>query len=250
MIKPRYIVPLIKPKEAAAAIQPAPTAHLTYHGGPLISAVEVRAIFWGSAWKENPNSDLIPQLGNFFDFILQSSLMDVLAQYGVAGKPIGHGKYLGPVVTTGPALGDTVSDDEIQQALQGWIENSTIPKPNANSLSFVYLPPGVVSSDGTAQSCTEFCGYHSHINGQIFYAVEPFLDCDGCKAGTGIFDSLTKVSSHELCEAITDPALSGWFDDNGGNEIGDICNENIVTLGGFVIQSEWSNAKNACRIAP
>ena len=96
----------------------------------------------------------------------------------------------------------------------------------------------------------KFCGYHNHAGNSIFYAVEPFVTCSGCTFGHGIFDSLTKVSSHELCEAITDPALNAWFDDNGGNEIGDICNGGVTTLGGFVIQTEWSNRANACVSIP
>jgi hypothetical protein len=36
-------------------------------------------------------------------------------------------------------------------------------------------------------------------------------------------DALTSTSSHELCEAITDPIPGqGWYDDANG-EIGDIC---------------------------
>jgi hypothetical protein len=152
---------------------------------------------------------------------------------------------------TSPALGKKVSDTQIQNALQGWIKTNTVVQPNANTLYFVYLPPGVTSTTPGASSCKQFCGYHDQINGQIFYAVEPYLTCAGCEFGSGVFDSLTKVSSHELCEAITDPALNAWFDSgSGGDEIGDICNGSVTSLGGFVIQSEWSNSKNACVIAP
>jgi hypothetical protein len=242
--RPRNIVPLIAPHEMAA-FAAAPTAHLTNHGGPILTSVQLQAVFWGTAWQQAPQSTLIAQLGSFFTFILQSSLMDLLAEYG----PIGHGQYLGAVNVTTPAIGTTVSDAQIQQALQGWIQGQLVTQPTANTLYFVYLPPGVVSTNGAESSCTQYCGYHNHINGQIFYALEPYIICAGCQFGTGIFDSLTKVSTHELCEAITDPALSAWFDDNTGDEIGDICNGNVTTLGGFVVQTEWSNSQNACLLA-
>jgi hypothetical protein len=245
---PRNIVPLIAPHELEAFATP--TATLTYHGGPVLSAVRVQAIFWGDPWQHTPLNALIPQLGDFFNSILKSSLMDLLAEYSVPGSAIGHGQYLGAVALTTPALGATVSDVQIQQTLQKWISSKTVVQPDANTLYFVYLPPGVVSTLDTAGSCTEYCGYHSHINGQIFYAVEPYLDCRGCMFANGIFESLTKVSSHELCEAITDPALNAWSDDNSGNEIGDICNAGMATLGGFVVQTEWSNAQKACASAP
>jgi hypothetical protein len=56
------------------------------------------------------------------------------------------------------------------------------------------------------------------------------------------------VSSHELVEAITDPALNAWFDPNTSNEIGDICNRQTTQLGDFLIQTEWSNSLGACAI--
>lgn len=245
VIRPQNIVPLITP-EGVRTFSPAATAHLTDHGGPVLKAAEVQAIFWGSAWQQAPQDALIPQLGNFFTFILQSSLMDVLAQYG----SIGHGQYLGAVTLTAPALGSTVSDTQIQQALQDWISSQAVAQPNANTLYFVYLPPGVVSTSGGQSSCTAYCGYHNQINSQIFYAVEPYINCPGCEFGNGIFDSLTKVSSHELCEAITDPALNAWFDSSTGEEIGDICNGSVATLGGFAVQAEWSNRQNACVVKP
>lgn len=244
ILKPRNIVPSITPTELLAFAAPE-TAQLTNHGGPILSSVQVQAIFWGEAWGQSPQSDLIPQFGDFFNFILTSSLMDMLAEYGV-----GHGQYLGAVTLTNPALGMRVSDDQIQQGLQGWIQNQSVSQPGANTLYFVYLPPGVTVDIQGQSSCTDLCGYHNHINGQIFYAVEPYIDCAGCQFGNGIFDSLTKVSSHELCEAVTDPALNAWFDDGSGDEIGDICNGSMMSLGGFIVQGEWSNNQNACVVAP
>lgn len=63
-------------------------------------------------------------------------------------------------------------------------------------------------------------------------------------------DALTGTSSHELCEAITDPVPgTGWYDDRNG-EIGDICAWAFKKLGGHVVQLEWSNAagKSACSV--
>jgi len=55
-----------------------------------------------------------------------------------------------------------------------------------------------------------------------FTAVMPYPGCAGCLGGAAAFDALTSTTSHELCEAITDPIPGqGWYDDNNG-EIGDI----------------------------
>ena len=254
--KPRQIVPLLLPEEpvGVAGLAPLALPLLSYHNGPVLTAAQVVTIFWGAAWAQPAQSGLIPQLNQFFDFILTSSLLDLMAEYSVPGQTIGHGTRVGTVTITATEPGGgagQVSDAQIQQALQIWIANGTVPPVTANTLYFVYLPPGVISTLGAIQSCQAFCGYHNQISGNIFYAVEPFLTCAGCTFGNGqAFDSLTKVSSHELCEAITDPALNAWFDDATGNENGDICNSTQQQLGGYTIQLEWSNQSGTCRLQP
>ncbi|MGH3578425.1 MAG: hypothetical protein ACRDU0_12830, partial [Mycobacterium sp.] len=94
--------------------------------------------------------------------------------------------------------------------------------------------------------CQAFCGYHSDIGGQIFYAAMPYPGCAGCTGNLAPFDALTSTSSHELCEAITDPIPGqGWYDDANG-EIGDICAWKTRKLGAYTVQLEWSNRNNTC----
>ena len=119
-------------------------------------------------------------------------------------------------------------------------------QPTSNSLYYVFLPPGVtVDLDGSS-SCVSFCGYHSDIDGNLFYAVMPYPECAGCTGGLAILDALTSTSSHELCEAVTDPVPGqGWYDDQNG-EIGDICAWQTKRLGAHLVQLEWSNAQGQC----
>ena len=257
MLMPQQIVPLISPQLGVAPV--APVGHLTYHGGPVLSNAQVYTIFWGAAWQQAPQNALVDQLNQFFDFILTSTLIDLLSQYGVPDHAIGHGTRIGTATIvdsepgTAVADGREVTDAQIQQAIQNWINNNTLPAATDNTLYFVYLPPGVTSILGAARSCQAFCGYHGHVgNTTIYYAVEPYLTCGGCTFGNGqVFDSLTKVSSHELCEAITDPALNAWFEDTApNNEIGDICNSSQQQLGPYTVQLEWSNVDNACLLVP
>jgi hypothetical protein len=254
MSTPQMIVPVLMPEDREA-VAPAATAaapHLSFHGGPLLTQVEVFTIFWGAAWAQSPQSELPAQLDQFFDVILTSSLMDQMAEYGVPGRPIGHGHRSGTVTllrSEPGGGGGQVTDQQIQQALKDFIASGAIPPPTPNTLYFVFLPPGVTSVLDGARSCAPrgFCGYHNHIDQQIFYAVEPFLTCAGCTFGTDVLTSLIKVCSHELCEAVTDPALNAWFDDSPpGNEIGDICNAQVGEVGGFTVQFEWSNQAGAC----
>jgi hypothetical protein len=108
------------------------------------------------------------------------------------------------------------------------------------------MPEGVKVVQGGSASCQAFCGYHNDINSQVFYAVMPYPGCAGCTGGLQPFDALTSTSSHELCEAITDPIPGqGWYDDSNG-EIGDICAWKTKKIGQYTVQLEWSNKANQC----
>jgi hypothetical protein len=226
---------------------PAPAPQLTFRGGPLLTAVEVFTVFWGPAWQQAPQSGLLQTINQFFDFILTSPLIDQLAEFNVPGQAIGHGRYTGTVTITQPALRRSITDNGIRHMLQQEIStNSAFPQPSANTLYFVYLPPGVAVVQGGSRSCQAFCGYHDNINGRIFYAVMPYPGCSGCTGGLSAQDALTSTSSHELCEAITDAIPGqGWYDDVHG-EIGDICAWKTKKVGNYTVQLEWSNQRNAC----
>ena len=92
------------------------------------------------------------------------------------------------------------------------------------------------------------------MDGDVFYAVVPYPGCQGCTGTLAVFDALTSVSSHELCEAITDPVPGqGWYDDVNG-EIGDICAWQTRVVDGYTVQREWSNSEqqlpaDPCRLA-
>ena len=220
---------------------------LTYRNGPLLTSVEVFTMFWGTAWQQTATRATAGKLNAFFDFILTSALMDQLSEYSVPGQSIGHGRRIGTMDVTSPEPGASVSDTGIRHMLQQEIStNASVPEPTPNTLYFVYLAPGVKVIQGGAASCQAFCGYHDSIAGQVFYAVMPYAGCAGCLGGMAAIDALTSTTSHELCEAITDPIPGhGWYDDTHG-EIGDICAWKTKKLGAYTVQLEWSNRANHC----
>jgi hypothetical protein len=247
---PIRIVPIYGAAEAAQPAHGAAAAagpQLIYRGGPLLTAVEVFTVFWGSWWQESDGAALVAALNGFFDDILTSELIDQLAEYSVAGQTIEHGSRIGTLTITEPAPGSSTSDQQIQQTLQQLTSAGTLPAPTANALTFVYLPPNVSVTQGGGRSCQGFCGYHSATSSDLYYAVMPYPGCAGCVGTLALFDALTTTSSHELCEAITDPVPGeGWYDDHYG-EIGDICAWKTRQLGTYTVQLEWSNRQNACR---
>lgn len=236
-----------KPTPEVEAMAPAAAPQLTYRDGPLLTAVEVFTVFWGAFWEQTAQQGLVTQINQFFDFILTSPLIDQLDEYSVPGKKIGHGKHTGTTTITTPALNESVSDTAIQHMLQQEIStNDAFPQPTPNTLYFIYFPAGVRVVQGGSASCQAFCGYHNDFSGQIFYAAMPYPNCAGCTGGLSTINALTSTSSHELCEAITDPIPGqGWYDDTNG-EIGDICAWKTKTLGKFTVQLEWSNKANSC----
>ena len=243
------IVPLHLPAGILAPVHklaaPA-TPQLTYRGGPLLTAVKVFTLFWGDAWQQ-AEAGLIGQVNDFFAYILTSPLIDQLAEYNTSNASIGHGSFVGTATVPTPAPPRSVTDAALQHFLQEQLlNNPALPQPDANTLYFVYLPPGVTAVMGGGRSCQAFCGYHDNINGQIFYAVMPYPGCAGCTGDLSVFQALTSTSSHELCEAITDPIPGqGWYDDVNG-EIGDICAWQTKQVGNYTVQKEWSNQQAAC----
>jgi len=246
-IVPLYLSDTQQPLADAAAKSLAVPPKLTYRNGPLLTAVKVFTLFWGSAWQQPTLGAVAANVNQFFDFILTSPLIDRLAEYNVPGKKIGHGTRIGTVTVASPALDHSVTDTAIRQLLQSEIStNPIVPPVDSNTLYFVYLPPGVRVVQGGAASCQAFCGYHNDVSGRLFYAVMPYPGCTGCLGSLAAADALTVTSSHELREAITDPVPGqSWYDDMHG-EIGDICAWKTTKDGPYTIQLEWSNRANRC----
>jgi Dyp-type peroxidase family len=253
------IVPLIghphKPSRLAAPAAAAGELPLVYHGGALISKIEVFTVFFGAAWQtpsQDPNAasaNMADNLNEFLKFLVNCPLMTQLKEYSVQNFRISPGSFAGSVVIPGP-LSATMTNARMQTNLQELIAAGQVPQPSPNALYFLFLPPDIVSELDGDHSCQQFCGFHDSINNQIFYAVIPFAKCPGCTRGFSIFDSLTRVVSHEFCEAITNPDGQGWFteppDGTPGDEIGDLCSEGTKQLGNFKVQTEFSNEAMNC----
>ncbi len=222
------------------------TASFTYRGGPLLTAVEIVTVFWGAAWAEATAQATATSLNAFFQFLVSSPYVDQLGEYSTPQQKIGRGRFAGTARVTNTAPGTSVTDNAVQQMLQGEVARKSLPAPTANTLYFTFLPPGVTVVAGSDRSCQAFCGYHDRSAGGLYYAVVPYPDCSGCLGTLQPLDALTSVCSHELGEAITDAVPGqGWYDDANG-EIGDICAWQNKKLGAYAVQLLWSNRAKAC----
>ena len=248
MTSPIRVVPMRGPVGLIGAPQvKAPSAaSFIYRGGPLLTAVEIVTVFWGAPWAEATAQATATSLNAFFQFLVSSPYVDQLGEYSTPQQKIGRGRFAGTARVTNAAPGTSVTDNAVQQMLEGEVARKSLPAPTANTLYFTFLPPGVTVVAGSDRSCQAFCGYHDRSAGGLYYAVVPYPDCSGCLGNLQPLDALTSVCSHELGEAITDAVPGrGWYDDATG-EIGDICAWQNKKLGAYEVQLLWSNRAKGC----
>lgn len=258
-------------------------AQMTYRGGPLLSKVELTAVFLGDWSGFVSEADAI---ASFNQKLVTGSYLDELVEYGVGrgsfsgrnylpwdastppgGTPGGTPQTAGcvtnvlmlplliPFYALAGARGrlsvvgsapTTIDDLEIRTRLRAALASKLLPAWTPNSLYMVYVQPGVSVTMGGDSSCSAFCGYHESDGNGLYYGVIPWPSCAGCTGPLSNFDALTSVTSHELAEACTDPVPGqGWYNDAAG-EIGDPCAWSNRTLDGYTVQLEWLNSKSGC----
>jgi hypothetical protein len=220
------------------------------YGGKVMTAPKVVPVFYANdPWQS--------QIEAFLTQLSTSEYWSATTkEYGV-----------GPItVLPSIVLSDTapaqIEDAQIQSYLsaqadgthQGW------PLADASTLYVMVYPQKTVVSQGGAQSCQEFGGYHFEAplaggGGNFPYAVIP--RCPQSQTLTGI-DVVTAALSHELVEAATDPfpqsdpAYAITDEPNlvwammPGSETGDMCayapQSYSPLVSSFVVQRSWSNA--------
>lgn len=247
-----HIMPVHPPGEEGALTVP-PNAHLNYYGGPVISNVRVVTVFWGS--RVNFQS----QLNSFYGAVTNSTYFDWLNEYNTQSQRIRRGSLRATFVDTTPPAGSTITNAQIQSELARLLNAGRLPANDPNTLYMVHFPPGISINLNGSRSCQVFCAYHNTFvnrGANVYYGVMP--DMGGpCARGCGSssqLDNTTSVSSHELIESVTDPAVGlatrvgpplAWYDPNNG-EIGDICNGMQTRVSSFAVQLEWSNRANRC----
>ena len=188
--------------------------------------------------------DLRPQIEDFIASVGCSTWWrNVAYDYGVA-----DGITAAPVhLSEAPPV--SISDTEIQSWIKKRISDNTLSEPTPNTIYSIFYTSGTDVTAGFGKGCFSFGAYHSYFLYQgvwVGYAVMPRC---------GDLVALTQVTSHELIEAVTDPAPGGYQDVGdrnvawsllGGSEVGDMCehtsNANYQPEDyPFPLQRAWSN---------
>lgn len=247
---------------------------LLYWGGPVIKNVEVTPLMWNNAVAPDIGVTSETQITEFYKGVTQSSHFDWMSEYCTPSQgPIGRGSGNDFITLSGhPTMTSLDNDKDIIPYLRSLVKDGTL-QPNENSYYPIHFAPGIEISLQKQLSCSVFCAFHNTIDisdisstKYMYYGVIPDQggNCEGgCGNSRNPFDNLCSTSSHELIEAITDPAIglvtgngvsapAAWYNEASG-EIGDICNGqqgSITDSNGnkWTVQKEYSNNAGTCRV--
>ncbi len=260
-----------QPYLGASGIQSEGLPHLTDFGGNVMTHVKVYGVEWGSGAYASPiSASSPPSIADFFTQVTNSSYLDMLSEYSVAGQIVGRGTWNG-MTQVSPAHGNTGTIDDttdIQPDLAAQL-GSALPAPDSNTLYVLFFPPSAtdITAPGGIDTATNTCGYHSTFvsnSVNVRYVVIPDQGtsaCSGLLQYMSLQDMFTEVASHELIESITDPDVGlatnaapplSWYDlyvPPAGAEIADICQlwgdpDGLVS--GYVVAAGWSNLQGQC----
>jgi hypothetical protein len=252
--------PQFSPQDTAA------NAHVYYNGGPVLGAVKVVSVLYGSGTYVPAVSTGF--LSSFYAQVTRSNYLAWLSEYDTPTQNIGLGSFAGQVsITPSAAHAQTnLMDTDVEAELGAQIKAGALPAPDANTVYMVSFPKGDVITSVGGASCVVggFCAYHASFTYQgksVYYGVLPDNSPDsGCDTGCGVsadpVQNLTSTASHELAEAITDPAAGvnpAWYDSVSG-EIGDICQGQQGTFTGtdgvaYGVQALFSEQESRCILA-
>lgn len=223
---------------------------MSYHGGPILPSVAVKAIFWGTSWPTY-TGDEISGLDKWYKYVGTtsngggSSYFATVNEYtDSTGAQVGTAiTYQGHVVD-GSAISKHLSTSAVLAEVC-----KAVPSPTANA----YYPVYTDQPRGHAN----YCAYHSwgSCNGKaiefgFFFKLDGDAGCDPQSTVSGESQGLAAVANvtgHELSETRSDPNGNAWYD-SSGEENGDKC---AWTFGGpyvtfldgtdWKIQGNWSN---------
>jgi hypothetical protein len=224
----------------------------TDNGGKVLTDVEVILCFWGSFWTTNPApSPSSDDYKTAIEGILTGPYLGGLGQY----RGVGQGTLIFTDINDATSPADLYTDADVVTMLKDRIANHGMPAPSSSHNRFY----AVIVPQGIRNAITKFAGQHQSFSVGGATGWWAWVDNSGSLTG---HNASTKVFSHELTEACTNPnvdtsndgiLVDGTQSDGTAvtnDEIGDTCNEQFATvdMNGVQcsVQAYWSAADNAC----
>jgi hypothetical protein len=276
---PRRLTRQARPQLETLEAREVPT--VTSHGGPVLSSVQVQALYLGSDWLNNSTYyNQSRTLDNFLGQTVNSSYMDMLhnAGYGVGRGSDYTGAYWNYTLNKTQYLTDSTIQNDLVNALdQGLLLPASTGFLGSNNLYIVFVEDNVaVSATGNGNSQNNFLGYHNSFSSWLYnpyagswysntlhYAVITYPGGsvgNASRSWLNPLNTMTLSASHELAEGVTDPQVwydsstgtwhgTGWHNGTNGNllgtEIGDLSNAQTVYLNGYAVQREADQNEQA-----
>ncbi len=251
----------------AAAACTEPACPVAWQGGTVQHTPHVYLLFWGPNWQTDPNQEAsATYLENFFSGLGNGQADDnwstITSQYADAtGSPGFSG-----LVYQGAFNDVSIPHSNTSLAQLGAEADSFAQDQGLTDLNdaqiIVATQSGTCPQGFMGTGCTggtlprNECGYHSSSN-QPFINLPYVLDA-GTSCGKdavnptpgGDNDGWSIVGGDLYASTITDPfPPTGWVDPNDGSEIANKCSTGFdltLAAGQFAVQTQWSNAANAC----
>jgi len=216
-------------------------------GGRVLTDVEVILCYWGSFWSTTPAPT--PSADTYtaaIRGIVTGPYMSQLRQY----RGVGQGSVIYTEINDATSPADNYTDADVVAMLTDRIKNHGMPAPIAGHNRFY----AVIAPVGISNSLTQFAGQHQSFKVDGVTGYYAWVDNTGSLTG---HNCTTKVFSHELVEACTNPDVDTSNNSilvNGtgvsNDEIGDTCNNQFATVDmngvNCSVQAYWSNAANIC----
>jgi hypothetical protein len=241
-----------------------PNTTVSDGGGEKMSDAIIAPLFWGSAWNESSTVPSVYTLMQRVSSLLTpwadgTSYFDGLWQYGVTSDssvPVLIGAPA--AVITEPDPPHSYGSGDVGSMILSLADQEPSTYGSDNNFIFVvFMPPGAAPSNSS------IAGDHTNTGESPGTAISQWFDNEfGDGGGTQIFawaefnaandgQQITRVFSHELVEAMTDPNGDAIQVNprNGSNwrEICDVCSS-AGTVNGVYVTSYFSADDHACII--
>jgi hypothetical protein len=211
-------------------------------GGPVAGGAAVELLFWGDHWRTASGPSMNNVIG-VVQRLITSPYLSGLTQYGVSGITL-RGATL--VSKPGPSF-PNYSAEDVGDMVWALIDDDVFPEPDDSGGRILYM---VIAPEGSSYDNSGARGAHSKAHDTDLF------DGDDAWVGwsnNGDLEFITAVVCHELVEALTNPQPGddAWVmrrSINGGDEIGDACNNTADRLDGLLMQAYWSEQDKACII--
>ncbi len=212
-------------------------------GGPILTQAKLSLIYWGNFWTNPITTPTSNQFTSALTGIINGPWGTQLNQYHGIGRP----KIDQTITFTSSNPPSLFVENDIEQFVDSRISSNDVIAPSTSTqrIYVVLLPVGSTPTDNPS-----IIGRHQNYfrpgGVPVYYS---WVINDGTLTS---INSLPKVFSHEISEALTDPNVSTGplgitlNNEGGSGEIGDVCNTTFKEVDGYAVEAYWSSSDKRC----